>query len=240
VKKSQVGVAILTLGVLILALLASGLAGVAVHHGDRDVVVPQAGAGKTAPTVTGPTTTATTVAPAPVTPAGFRRVTDTVDHLSVAVPSSWRTPVLTAGSVNAQLKAYAVKDPQLAPLINAALSAAGKIDLGLFAADPTTRRVLYIYGIDVPAGTTTDSIPLPVAELTALGAKNIESSQLQLPVGKADQVSLQLLVKNVTVSQIADFFVLGTRLVYAVLATPGSQPDASVFRQIQQTVQAGG
>lgn len=241
-KRTQAGAAIVASGVAILLLLVSGLVGVAVHHGDRKGTTQVSGVGKTTTTVAGTTTTVPAAPPPALTPAGFKRVNDAVDRLSLAVPSSWRTPVLTAGQITQQLKAYASQNPQLAPLIDAALTATAKIDLGAFAADPTTRRVLYTYGVASPAGATIDDIPIPevVKELTALGAKNIRTSQVLLPTGKADQVSLQLVVKGVTVSELVDFFILGKRVVFMVLARPGVDADIDLFKQIQQTLKPTG
>jgi len=227
-------VAAVLLGVVIVALLATAAAGVAVHHKGASHKVA-AGAGQAGPTTTAtPATTSTTLN----TPAGFERLLDESDHLSVAVPAGWQAPNVSSDTLANALGTLKAKDPSLRPILDAALAALRQIQIGVFAVDATTRTTLYAYGIPLPGVTSADEIPTGdvLRQVQSVGGKNVQISQVHLPVGPAGQVSAQIAVNGVVVSEALDYFVLGGRLVSIVVSTRGTKSPISILRQVEPTL----
>jgi hypothetical protein len=234
--RTEVGqaAAVALLGVVIVALLAMAGAGIAVHHQDS-ASKTAVGPGPVSPTTTAlPATTSTTLA----TPAGFERLLDEPDHLSLAVPPGWQAPNVTSDTLASNLTALKAKDPSLAPILDAALAALTQIQIGVFAVDTTTRTTLYAYGIPLAGVASADEIPTSdvVRQVQGVGGKNVQISQIHLPVGPAGQVSAQITVNGTVISEALDYFVLGGRLVSIVVATRGTKSPVSVLRQVEPTL----
>ncbi|MDQ1427083.1 MAG: hypothetical protein QOK39_559 [Acidimicrobiaceae bacterium] len=229
--------------VVIVALLAAGGAAVAIHKDkstttDTVTAPPAAGTSGASTTTVAPhaTTTTTTL----VTPAGYQRLTDTIDHVSLAVPPGWVAPDVSNTTLANALKALRTKNPTLAPVIDPAITALTKIQIGVFAADVTTRSSLYAYGIDLPNVTSADQVPPAnvAKQIQAAGGKNVHAAQIHLPVGPAGQVTAQFVVDGVTISQALDYFVIQGRLVSLIVATRGTTAPLTALRQIEPTLGA--
>lgn len=201
-------IAAIFLAVVIVALLGTGVTGVAIHH--RSVA----------------------------TPDGYQRLVDRADHLSLAVPGSWQVPTLTAGRLSNEIQGLKTADPQVTALADLALATLQKVQLGVFALDAATKTVLFTYGADDPGARTVDpaSTAQLITELDKLGAKNVQATKVHLPLGTAEQVSAQVTVAAMTVSELLDVLVAHDRVVVIVLAVRAGQPPTSLLRKINSTL----
>lgn len=199
------------LGLAIVLLLVAGVTGVVVHHRSRS---------------------------ARATPTGYQRLIDRPDHLSLAVPASWQEPPLNAGVLSGEIQALRTTDPQLALLYDIALSALQKFQVGVFAVDRATGTSLFTYGTVDPKIHSVEQIsPAPiVAQLNQLGARNVGATRVQVPIGGAVEVSAELLIGGVTVSELVDYLVVHDRLVVLVLSGRGTQPPRVLLHKIESTL----
>jgi hypothetical protein len=203
---------LIILGIVIVALLATSAVGIVIHH-----------------------RSSTTAA---VTPAGYQRVVDTADGLSLAVPAGWRVLNLTTGQIGSELQALKSSQPQLAPVLDLALASLRQVSPGVFAVDVATRTTLFSYGVTAGGIRNLGDVHTPdvVASLNGLGAKNIQTMHNHLDVGDALRVSLQLPVGVATVSELVDYMVLRGRVVVIVLASRGTQAPTALMHQIEATL----
>ena len=200
------------LTVVIVGLLSAGVAGAVVHrHGGP-------GASKT--------------------PAGFQRVVDTNDHISVAVPAGWQEKVLSAEALAAQVRDLAAAEPQLAALSSLTSVRVRNPQLGLYTKDPSTQIQMLTIGFDAPGIHSVSDIP--VAEVTgplqSAGASHIATTPVHLPVGQAEQVTNQLTIETATVTESLVYFLRRGRAVELMVVAPGADPPTSLLRQIEATV----
>ncbi len=160
--------------------------------------------------------------------------------MSLAVPPGWAAPDVSNTTLANALKALRTKNPTLAPVIDPAITALTKIQIGVFAADVTTRSSLYAYGINLPNVTSADQVPPAnvAKQIQAAGGKSVRVAQIHLPVGPAGQVTAQFVVNGVTISQALDYFVLQGRLVSLIVATRGTTAPLTALRQIEPTLGA--
>ena len=199
------------LAVITAALLLAGVAGVVAHHSAKT---------------------------AAATPRGYRRLVDRPDHLSLAVPAGWQEPPLNAGTLSGDIQGLRTSDPQLALLYDIALSALQKFQVGVFAVDGATRTSLFTYGTVDPKIRNVEQIssgPI-VAQLNQLGALNVGATRVRVPLGGAVQVSAELLIGGVTISELVDYLVVRNRLVVLVLSVRGTQPPRPLLHQIESTL----
>lgn len=215
---------ILSLAFIILVILAGGLVGVAIHE-DR---APKVG-------------TAATTAAEP-TPPGFRRISDGVDQLSIAVPNDWRTVPVTTGTLTDALKSFEAANPELKSLLDPAIAASGQYQVGTFALDSVTRTILFTFGTDVPAGTSIDDAPISdfVKAVTKLGGRNVQSKRVQLPVGKSNQLSFQLTTKGISVTEMFNIFIHANRVVFLELVAPVGVDQTSLYKKVQDSLETTG
>jgi hypothetical protein len=200
------------LAVVIVALLAAGAVGVAVHH-------------KSTSTASSPP------------PAGFQRLADTTDQISVAVPPGWRAVTLTADTLRAQMQALAATDPQISVLVQAALAAVQKFQVGLFAIDETTGATVFSYGSAQPGAKIGDfKSSDAVSQLRSGGGQNVHATLVHLPLGPGQRISVQLPVASQTVSEYLDYFVYRGRLVFLVVAVRSTQLPTALLHQIEATL----
>lgn len=222
------------LAVVIVAMLGAAATGVAVHHSNTTKVATAGTGPGQGSTTTGPTAPPTTLA----TPAGFERLLDEPDHLSLAVPPGWQAPSVSSNTLAHDLQALKATNPSLVPLLDTALAALTQIQIGVFAFDASTRTTMYSYGLPLPGVTSADEIP--TADITrgveSVGGKNVQISHIRLPVGPAGQVTAQITVNAVTVYEVLDYFVLSGRLVSIAVATRGTTSPVSLLRQIEPTL----
>ena len=185
-KPAAGSLVMVVLAAVIVALVAAGGVGVAIHH------------------------RSTTVA---VTPVGYQRVVDTADQISLAVPSRWRVVSITTGQLNSDLDSLKAAEPQLAGPLDLAEAGLTRVSPGVFAIDVATRTTVFSYGVATPGIHSVGDIPTDsvVAPFASLGAKNIKATRIHLPVGDAEQVSAELTIGSVTVSELLDYFVLHGR-----------------------------
>jgi hypothetical protein len=201
------------LAVTTAALLLAAVAGVVVHHGGQS---------------------------AAATPRGYRRLVDRPDRLSLAVPAGWQEPPLNADALTSDIQGLRTSDPQLALLYDIALSALEKFQVGTFAVDGATRTSLFTYGTVDPKIRSVEQIssgPI-VAQLNELGALNVGATRVRVPLGGAVQVSAELLIGGVTISELVDYLVVRGRLVVLVLSVRGTQPPHTLLHQIESTLAA--
>lgn len=227
------------LALAIVVLLAVGLIGVAIHHGGTKTTA--AGAKPPTTTTTAPPATTTTV-PSANTPAGFDRVLDVTDHVTLAIPAGWESDDVSNDSLARDFKSMLATDPKLAPLLAEAAIALTHVQFDVFAVDPTTGATLYVYGAAAPSGVTSVAqIPTAavVNQVEAVGGKDVHTSQIRLPVGPSTQLSLELTVDKATIAEALDYFVLGGRLVYLVVESRDSATAVGAVHQIEPTVAAG-
>lgn len=226
---------------LIVVALAAGVIAVAVHKNKAPAesstapaITPSSKTPRSTTTAAPQATTTTTLA----TPAGFERLLDETDHLSLAVPPGWQAPRVSNGTLANDLTAMKAKDPTMAPLLDNALAALGHIQVGVFAVDATTKSTMYAYGIDLPGVASANQIsPADVVKgIQAAGGKNVKYTPIQLPVGPAGQITAQLIVNQVTISEALDYFVVKGRLISLVVATRGTKAPLAVLRQIEPSL----
>jgi hypothetical protein len=197
---------------IIVVLLLAGVAGVVVHHGKGT----KAGA----------------------TPPGFQRVTDVPDHMSLAVPSGWQVLAITSGQLSSQLAALKISHPELSSVLDVALASLRQVQPGAFAVDVPTHTTLFSYGVNAPGIQSLSDIPVSdvVAPFTAIGAKNVHTSRVHLLVGDAEQVTAQLPVGTLMVTEVLDYFVRNHRVTAVVLAVRGTAVPTGLFHQIETTL----
>ncbi len=202
--------AILLLALASVALLVAGVTGVAIHH--------RSSAG--------------------TTPPGYQRLVDTTDHFSLAVPGAWRALPVSTGQIGADLAALKASSPQLAPLLDLALSGLQRVQTGVFALDVASRTSLFTYGLDQPGVSRLSDIRVAdgVAALRDAGAKNVMASLIHLPLGPAERLSAQVSVGADTLIELLDYFVLGHRVVAIVLATRGTAAPTDLFHRIETSL----
>jgi hypothetical protein len=225
------------LALAIIAVLAAGILSAAVHHKSKTTAAPAVAT--TPPKGTGTVTTAPAAATTTVvTPPGFERLLDQTDHLSLAVPAGWEAPGVSNTDLTGELKAMANSDPTLAPVLDIAIGALSRIQIGVFAVDISTRTTLYAYGVAVPGVTSVTQIPSTdvIKQVQSVGGKNVHYNQVQLPVGLAGQISAELVVSRTTISEALDYFVQNGHLVTLVVATRGTKAPVSTLNQIQATL----
>ena len=227
------------LAVLVVVLLAAGIFGAATVHPKKNTAAPA--------TATTPPVPAKTTVPAPTTtvatPAGYTRLADATDHLSLAVPAGWQAPAVTNNSLASALQAMKVQNPTLAPLLDNALGALTSIQVGVFAVEVPSRTTLYSYGMDVPGVTSADQLSATdvAKQVQAVGGKNVQVTVVHLPIAgagevAAGQVSAQLTVNKATIAEALDYFVINARLISIVVSTRGTKPPLSVLHQIEPTL----
>jgi len=223
------------LALVIIALLAAGVLSAAVHHKSQTTTAPVVATTPPKGTVTTAPAAATTTV---VTPPGFERLLDQTDHLSLAVPAGWEAPGVSNTDLAGELKAMATSDPTLAPVLDIAIGALSRIQIGVFAVDISTRTTLYAYGVAVPGVTSVTQIPGSdvIKQVQSVGGKNVHYNQVQLPVGLAGQISAELIVSKTTIAEALDYFVLNGHLVTIVVATRGTKAPVSTLNQIQATL----
>jgi hypothetical protein len=215
---------ILALAFIILGVLAAGLVGIAIHQ-------DPAPAHKTVK-----------AAPVDVTPPGFKRISDGVDQLSIAIPIGWQTVPVTTGSLTDALKSFEATNPELRSLIDPAVAASGQYQVGTFALDSLTRTILFTFGTDVPAGTSIDAAPIGdfAREVTRVGGQNVRTSRVQLPVGRSYQLAFELTVKGVTVAEMFNIFVHANRVVFLEMVSPVGVDRSGLYRQVQESLETTG
>jgi hypothetical protein len=228
------------LAVLVVVLLAGGIFGAATVH-PKKTAAPAATTTTTKPVAAKSTVPATTTTVA--TPAGYSRLVDATDHLSLAVPAGWQAPAVTNHSLASALQAMKAQNPTLAPLLDNALGALTSIQVGLFAVDVPSRTTLYAYGMDVPGVTSADqpSATDVAKQVQAVGGKNVQVTVVHLPIAgvgpvAAGQVSAQLTVNKVAIAEALDYFVINARLISIVVSTRGTKPPLTVLHQIEPTL----
>lgn len=174
------------------------------------------------------------------TPANFQRLVDRSDHLSLAVPSAWQVPMLSAGTLSTQIQDLKASNPQLAPLADILVAVLQTNRLGAFAIDPATQTSLFAYGTNDPQVKSVDQIsgPTIITRLQAVGAKDVRVTTVHLSLGAAKQVSDQLTLGAITISEVVDYLPRDGRLVAIVLVAPGAQPPAALLHQVQGTLKA--
>ncbi len=156
------------------------------------------------------------------------------------MPAGWQEPPLNAGSLSGEIQGLRASDPQLALLYDIALSALEKFQVGVFAVDGVTRTSLFTYGTVDPKIHSVEQIssgPI-VAQLNHLGARNVGATRVRVPLGGAVQVSAELLIGGVTVSELVDYLVVRNRLVVLVLSARGTQPPRALLDKIESTLAA--
>ncbi len=207
--------ATLVLGLAIIAILVAGVVGVAVHH----------------------TKPARTVA---VTPAGYQRLLDTTNHVSLAVPTAWKVLPLGTSQLQSNINALKASAPQLAPLLDLAQTGLQRVQPGVFAFDANTRTSIFSYSVDAGTVHTLKDISTRAitAPLTDSGAKKVTATQIRLPLGDAERVTAQLVIGTVTVNEQLDYFVLNHRVVAVVLAVRDAEPPAMLVHQIEGSLAA--
>ena len=223
------------LAVVIVVMLAAGVAKVAVHQKKATI-----GLGLTT-TTTAPPPTTTTV-PTVDTPPGSQRVVDLIDHVTLALPAGWQSSSVTNGGLAQSFKTMLAQDPTLAPLLAEAATALTHVQFGVFAVDASLRSTLYTDGAPAPSGVTSVaqvSTAAVVRQVEAVGGRDVRTSQTQLPVGPATQVSLELTVDHATIAEALDYFVLAGRLVYIVVENRDGPAPVGVLQMIGPTVAAG-
>ena len=226
------------LAALVVVLLAAGVFGAATVHPKKSAAPPTA---TTQPVPSKTTTPAPTTTVA--TPAGYTRLTDAIDHLSLAVPGGWQAPGVTNNSLASALQAMKAQNPTLAPLLDNALGALTSIQVGVFAVEVPSRTTLYAYGMDVPGVTSADQLSATdvAKQVQAVGGKNVQVTVVHLPIAgagqvAAGQVSAQLTVNKVTIAEALDYFVINARLISIVVSTRGTKPPLTVLHQIEPTL----
>ena len=158
--------------------------------------------------------------------------------MSLAVPAGWMILSLTRGQLIAQLQAVKAGHPELAALLDLAAASLQTIQPGVFGIDVATRTTLFSYGVDAGGIKKVSDIATSevIAPFTSIGAQNIHATRIHLPIGDAEQVSAQLPIGTLTVTEVLDYFVLNHRVVALVLAARGSAPPTTLFHQIEQTL----
>lgn len=225
---------------VVIALLAAAILSLVVHHDPKTKTTNNAAAttGTTShqngTTTAPPATTTTTVA----TPAGYERLLDSADHITLAVPAGWEAPGVTGADLATELKSMAAKDPTLAPLLSGPLAALTQIPLGVFAIDTATHTTLYVFGVVLPGKTSLAQVPGPgvVKQIQGNGGKFVSYTPVALPIGPAGQVSAELIVDKTTTAEAFDYFFSGGRFITMVVSTRGSKAPTTVLHEIAATL----
>jgi hypothetical protein len=223
---------------LIAVLLVAGVAAIVVHHPSSRASGSAASRGQststTRPVAAQPSASTTTTT---TKPTGTRRLVDANDHLSLEVPAGWQV-ASSAGALSDEIQAIKSSDPQLAAVADQVLAALNTVQVGVFALDAPSGTVLYTYGTNDPGVTSVSQVsstPL-VTQLKGLGATNIVSSNVSLPIGSAKQVSAQVVIGGVPVAEVVDLLVLHKRVVVLAIGVRGSQSPAALVHQIQSSL----
>jgi len=213
-------------------LLVAGVVGLIVvrHKSTTPAKVPLASS-----------TTTTTPAPGATStvPSGPQRLVDGTDRITLTTPAGWQALTVTASTVTPQLQALQARDPQMAPLVNAALSSLQKAQVvGVFAVDPSAPAEVFTYGVaaassvkSVKALSTTQFVD----SLRAAGATDVRATSVDLPVGDGEQVSLQL-TGTAAISEYLDYFLYRGRFVFLVVAVPGRAFPTALLHQITESL----
>jgi hypothetical protein len=132
--------------------------------------------------------------------------------LSVKLPKNWQPLPVTEAALNDYARAMAKSSPLFASVVQQVVSSGQYKQISVFAlrfkgAVPTGDAV----GMAAPnGGLGLDGLmPMMVAELKQVGATNIRTSQVTLPIGRAVQIDLNLKIAGKTLTDRAWFVVRG-------------------------------
>ena len=219
---------------VIVALLAAGAAGALVrrHSGAKPAPVG------TPATVTIPPTTL--LYGARPGPNGTKLLTETIDPLTLAVPSGWVTAATDQLTLPAEIDRLAALALPLAGLLKVERQAAVKSAIRVFAYQPTAPPS-YVSVVSMSSPGVVPLTPASASALVALAnrqkASNAVATSAQLPVGQVVKSDSTLVVQKqrVAVEDLVVIITGRTILVEMVTETSTTAPPP-LFAQIAQSL----
>jgi hypothetical protein len=217
---------------LICALLVG--AGIALYSANRSSEVASVPTPVASPTI--PVTVPYGARPGP---KGTKILTETVDQLTMAVPSGWMTPAADQQTLPGQIDAFAQQSPPLTALLQAEAQVASEAAIRLFAYQPAAPAmfvsVVSFSSPDVKALTST-----AVAAIIALSKKKTSSvavGSAHLPVGLVVTLnSSYVSQKQPLVIEDLVLIVAGRTLLVEMVAETDVAGVPPLFGQIAQSL----
>ncbi|MDP9074032.1 MAG: hypothetical protein M3N98_07635 [Actinomycetota bacterium] len=212
----------------LLALLAFGIVGAALHHGENAASTAAAAA---------PASAAPSGRHHIRVPSGFKVVPDPSDGVTIDVPAAWRTPALASGSYADALRAFARDNPEFAAIVQQRLASTAT-PIGLFAVEPRSHATVVIQSAPIAGGTKVDAAGLPTGlrdRYTELGIALVGTDTVQLPLGKALRAQLRFLSGGQELVANQYFVADGSKLVTVTIQGPAAAADAAPDDRIART-----
>jgi len=170
-------------------------------------------------------------------PAGFQRLQDEPDQISLAVPALWEAVGITSATVLIQLTTLEHADPNLAPLVAVALQTLQKSQVGVFAVDGAGPTAVFTYGVATPTIHAVGDVAVSsfVNPLKSAGAQDVQAAAVHMPLGQGEQLSFRQ-AGTAIVSEYLDYFLYRGRLVFLVVMMRGDQLPTTLLHQIAATL----
>jgi hypothetical protein len=175
-------------------------------------------------------------------PNDTKILTEPVDPLTLAVPSSWTSPSADPLTLEDEINRFAGDAPALEALLKAEGAVAGKSAIRLFAYQPVAPHAF----VSVISFSTPGVKDLSAASVNAISAaaklkiKNVAVSGVQLPVGPALKLDSSLVShKQPVVVETLVLIVGGRSLLIEMVSETNTAGVPVVFDQIAQSLRLG-
>jgi hypothetical protein len=195
--------------------------------------------GSTPVTVLAPTTVAYNARPGP---GGVRLLTEPVDLLTLAVPSSWQTPAPDPLKLPALIAGLAAQAPPLTRLLQAVAQQSQLAGVRLFAFQPMAPQA-FVSVVSFSSPGIVTPTPAVVDALAAQARKkspNLGVSAVQLPVGRVLKLdSVVTTQKQPVAVEVLVIYAGGRTMEIEMVAETTSAQVPPVFDQIAHSLHLG-
>ena len=174
-------------------------------------------------------------------PNGTKILTETIDPLSLAVPSDWMAPAADQQTLPGALDAFAAQAPALAAILHTESDYAHRAAIRIFAYQPVTPFAF----VSVLSYASPSTKPLTAESIAAVTAASKQKkkptgaalSGVELPIGPALKVDASMVSKKQTLVVELVTLVAGGRTTLVLMVSETNVPAIpQVFDQIARSL----
>jgi hypothetical protein len=173
-------------------------------------------------------------------PNGTKILTETIDPLSLAVPSDWMAPPADQQTLPGELDAFAAKAPALAAILHTEADYAHRAAVRIFAYQPVTPFTfvsVLSYASPSTKSLTAESVAAVVAASKKTKPTGAALSGVELPIGPALKTDSSMVSKKQTLVIELVTLVAGGRTTLVLMVSETNVPAIpQIFDQIARSL----